>query len=70
VSRASPNSARPLVSRPWPSRPITPEEAEQLLLPLLLESRDAEGLAGVLRALIAWCRQEAARPPIALPGPG
>jgi len=32
---------------------------------------DAEGLAGALSALIAWVRaREAARPPIALPGPG
>jgi hypothetical protein len=52
-----------------PRSPINPEEAEQLL-PLLLEIRDTDGLAGALRALIAWCRQEAARPAIALRGPG
>jgi hypothetical protein len=45
------------MSHPWPARPITPEEAERLI-PVLLETRDAEGLAGVLRALIAWVRPQ------------
>jgi hypothetical protein len=50
--------------QPWPARPITPEEAEHIL-PLLLESRDAEGLAGTLRALIvprSGSRQRTDRP--------
>jgi hypothetical protein len=48
---------------PWPGSPITREQAERLLLLLLLEVRDAEGLAGVLGALIAWSRAQNRRRP-------